>query len=37
MHTPVEVIDPADLDQIATLLAGFAERAADVAPFAVDI
>ncbi|MFB6224514.1 MAG: M20/M25/M40 family metallo-hydrolase [Haloarcula sp.] len=37
MHTPVEVIDPTDLDAVADLLAGFAVRAADRAPFSVDV
>ena len=33
MHTPVEVIDPEDLDEVADLLAGFASRATEYAPF----
>jgi endoglucanase len=37
MHTPVEVIDEDDLDALGDLLAGFAARAQDHAPFAVDI
>jgi endoglucanase len=37
MHTPVEVIDTEDLDALADLLAGFAVRAHEHAPFAVDI
>ena len=37
MHTPVEVIDPADLDALADLLAGFATRADSFAPFSVDL
>ncbi|EMA13618.1 M20/M25/M40 family metallo-hydrolase [Haloarcula marismortui] len=37
MHTPVEVIDPDDLDALADLLAGFAVRAAEQAPFSVDV
>ncbi|WP_254278655.1 M20/M25/M40 family metallo-hydrolase [Haloarcula marina] len=37
MHTPVEVIDPVDLDSLAELLAGFAVRASESAPFAVDV
>jgi len=37
MHTPVEVIDEDDLDALAELLAGFAVRATDHAPFAVDV
>jgi endoglucanase len=37
MHTPVEVIDPDDLDALADLLAGFASEADAHAPFAVDI
>ena len=37
MHTPVEVIDTADLDAVADLLAAIAEDAGDAAPFAVDV
>jgi endoglucanase len=37
MHTPVEVIDPGDLDALADLLAGFAARAVNHAPFTVDV
>jgi putative aminopeptidase FrvX len=37
MHTPVEVIDLDDLDATADLLAAFAARAAEDAPFAVDV
>ena len=37
MHTPVEVIDEDDLDAMADLLAGFAMRAPDHAPFAVGV
>ena len=37
MHTPVEVIDPEDLDGVAELLAGFAERATEFAPFRVSV
>ena len=37
MHTPVEVIEPEDLDGIADLLAGFAERAEAFTPFSVSI
>ncbi len=37
MHTPVEVVDPADLDAAADLLAGFAAQAAEFAPFGVDV
>jgi endoglucanase len=37
MHTPVEVIDPDDLDAVADLLAGFAARAEETAPFTVSI
>ena len=37
MHTPVEVIDERDLDALADLLAGFAVRADEHAPFSVDV
>ena len=37
MHTPVEVIDTADLDRLAALLGAMAERAGDHAPFAVGL
>lgn len=37
MHTPVEVIDPADLDALADLLAGFAVGAPEFAPFSVQV
>ncbi|MFW5895942.1 MAG: M20/M25/M40 family metallo-hydrolase [archaeon] len=37
MHTPVEVVDLADLDAVAELCAGMAERADEYAPFEVDI
>jgi putative aminopeptidase FrvX len=37
MHTPVELIDTEDLDAVAELCAGMAERAAEHAPFGVDI
>jgi len=37
MHTPVEVIDTADLDAVAELLGAMAAGAADAAPFGVDI
>lgn len=37
MHTPVEVIDLSDLDASATLLAGFADRATEEAPFDMDL
>lgn len=37
MHTPVEVVDLADLDAVADLCAGMATRAAGSAPFRVDI
>jgi endoglucanase len=37
MHTPVEVIDTTDLDDVATLLGAIAVRAADVDGFAVDV
>lgn len=36
MHTPVEVIDLADLDAAATLLAGFTDQATAKAPFDLD-
>ncbi|PSQ44214.1 endoglucanase [Halobacteriales archaeon SW_5_68_122] len=37
MHTPVEVVDLADLDAAADLLAGIAADADGFAPFAVDL
>ena len=37
MHTPVEVIDTADLDAVAELLGAMAVGAADAAPCSVDI
>ena len=37
MHTPVEVVDLEDLDAVADLCAGMAERAGESAPFGVDI
>ncbi|MES3518425.1 MAG: M20/M25/M40 family metallo-hydrolase [Natronomonas sp.] len=37
MHTPTEVIDPADLTAAADLLGSVAVRADEFAPFAVDI
>ena len=37
MHTPVEVIDTADLDAVAELLGAMAVGAANAAPFSVDI
>jgi endoglucanase len=37
MHTPVEVVDEADLDATASLLAAFADRAAGVESFAVEL
>jgi putative aminopeptidase FrvX len=37
MHTPVEVVDLDDLDAVADLCAGMAVRAAESAPFSVDI
>jgi endoglucanase len=37
MHTPVEVIDTADLDAVGELMGTFAARAEGFAPFAVDI
>jgi endoglucanase len=37
MHTPVEVVDEDDLDGLADLLAGFAVRAHEHAPFTVDV
>ena len=37
MHTPVEVIDTRDLDQVATLMGRLAERLDEFAPFRVDV
>ncbi|ELY93588.1 M20/M25/M40 family metallo-hydrolase [Natrialba taiwanensis] len=37
MHTPVEMIDTDDLEEIAALLGAFASRADEFTPFAVDI
>ena len=37
MHTPVEVVDLADLDAAVELLAAVATRAGEFAPFGVDI
>jgi len=37
MHTPVEVVDIADLDAVADLLAAIADGAGDATPFAVDV
>ena len=37
MHTPVEVVDPDDLDAAADLMAGFAVRAEKYAPFSVEV
>jgi len=37
MHTPVEVIDAEDLEALGALLAGFAARAHEHAPFTVEI
>jgi putative aminopeptidase FrvX len=37
MHTPVEVVDTADLTAAADLLAGFADEAADRESFAVEL
>ncbi|MFC6863034.1 M20/M25/M40 family metallo-hydrolase [Halomicroarcula sp. GCM10025817] len=37
MHTPVEVIDPDDLDDLADLVAGFAADADAYAPFSVEV
>lgn len=37
MHTPVEVVDLADLDAAADLLAGVAARADEFAPFSVEL
>ncbi len=37
MHTPVEVVDTDDLEDIITLLGAFAARAGEFEPFAVDI
>jgi len=36
MHTPVEVIDTEDLDEVAVLLGAIAEAAGDVDSFAVE-
>jgi endoglucanase len=37
MHTPVEVVDTADLEAAASLLAAFAARADELAPFEVEL
>lgn len=37
MHTPVEVIDTTDLDEVGTLLGAFAARAEAFAPFVVGV
>ena len=37
MHTPVEVVDLADLNGVADLLVAIADHAADATPFAVDV
>lgn len=37
MHTPVEVIDSADLDSLTELLAAFTQRAHEFAPFEVSV
>ena len=37
MHTPVEVVDTADLDALASLLGAVAAAADDYAPFGVDL
>jgi len=37
MHTPVEVVDTNDLEEIATLIGTFASRAHEFEPFAVEI
>ncbi|MEF8840638.1 MAG: M20/M25/M40 family metallo-hydrolase [Haloarculaceae archaeon] len=37
MHTPVEVIDTRDLDEVATVMGGLAARAGEFAPFRVDV
>lgn len=37
MHTPVEVIDTRDLEEVATLMGGLAVRLPEFAPFRVDI
>jgi endoglucanase len=37
MHTPVEVIDTDDLDEVAELMGAFAARAEAFAPFTVEV
>jgi endoglucanase len=37
MHTPVEVIDATDLDEVATLMGTLAARLEEFAPFRVDV
>ncbi|MFB6117884.1 M20/M25/M40 family metallo-hydrolase [Halosegnis sp.] len=37
MHTPVEVIDTEDLDEVGELMGRFAARAASFAPFSVEV
>lgn len=37
MHTPVEVVDLTDLDDVAELVGAFAARAGSFAPYAVDV
>ncbi|MFB6092383.1 MAG: M42 family peptidase [Haloquadratum sp.] len=37
MHTPVEVVDTADLDAVADLLGAVAAAATDAAPFGIDL
>ena len=37
MHTPVEVIDTDDLDEVAELMGAFAARAHEFAPFRVEV
>jgi putative aminopeptidase FrvX len=37
MHTPVEVVDLDDLDAVATVLGRFGARAAEFAPFTVEV
>jgi endoglucanase len=37
MHTPVEVVDTDDLDEVAELMGAFAARAHEFAPFRVEV